>query len=216
MEELSLVSDEELLTDSLLSRIARQVGMRIVDVYLVAGRAAPLDELPFDKGSERELPRLVMHALRLSSLDRQRLRNFSLTLPRLQSGISIEWHRLYAQYPPGFGSLLVQMLAVRNMGWSSGAKVIYRMSGIYLSPATIGAIGRGVKDLDPELLNGFAAVLGVPIDVLESLTDIPCGARRQPLSEEITDTASLIWDVRHLAAEHVRSLSQLANRMNGS
>ncbi|GAB2705186.1 hypothetical protein [Kitasatospora kifunensis] len=97
-------------------------------------------------------------------------RNFARLLPRMPESVSPRKKHSFEQYPPGFGSLLVRILAFRNLGWSSAAKVIYLMSGVYVSAATIGAVGRGVKDLDPELLNGFAAALGVPVAVVASLT----------------------------------------------
>ena len=100
------------------------------------------------------------------------------------------------------------MLGLRNRGWSSAAKVMYLMSGVYLSPATIGAVGRGVKEIDADLLNGFAAVLGVPVAVLASMIGMsPVVMRKHP--EEVSDTAALLWDVRHLTAEQVRNISRL-------
>ncbi|MFJ7264752.1 hypothetical protein ACIQV2_31865 [Streptomyces globosus] len=105
------------------------------------------------------------------------------------------------------------MLALRNLGWSSAAKVMYLMSGVYLSPATIGAVGRGVKELDAELLNGFAVVLGIPVTVLESLIGAHQAADRRRSPENI-DTAALLWDVRHLTAGQVREVSHLADALS--
>jgi hypothetical protein len=87
---------------------------------------------------------------------------------------------------------------------------MYLMSGVCLSASTIGAVGRGVRELDAELLHGFAAVLGVPVAVPEALTGVHMAAsRRHPA--EIVDTAALLWDVRHLTAGHVREVSRMAD-----
>ncbi|MFD0480524.1 hypothetical protein ACFQ0B_79650 [Nonomuraea thailandensis] len=88
---------------------------------------------------------------------------------------------------------------------------MYLMSGVYLSAATIGAVGRGVKPIDAELLNGFAIVLGIPVAVLASLTGVHQAAASNRYSPENVDTAALLWDVRHLTAGQVREVSHLAD-----
>jgi hypothetical protein len=184
--------------------------MRSHDLFLVAGLAIPDDALHFDEEASRELPQLVKRVLTLRASDRQRLRDCARSLAEVPQTLTPK-RRSLAQYPAGFGSLLVRMLALRNLGWSSAAKVMYLMSGVYLSAATIGAVGRGVKELDPELLDGFAAVLGVPVEVLATLT----GTHQKPVSRKksrkVIETAALLWDVRHLTAEQVRQVSHLAD-----
>ncbi|MEU6070209.1 hypothetical protein ABZ864_38695 [Streptomyces sp. NPDC047082] len=200
---------EEPPTEEFLSRLAERVGLQSHDLFLIAGRVIPDDALRFDEEASRELPQLVKRALALPASGRQRLRDRARFLAELPPTVFPGGKRSLGQYPPGFGSLLVRMLALRNLGWSSAAKVMYLMSGVYLSAATIGAVGRGVKELDPELLNGFAAVLGVPDDLLASLTgmnQLPVSRRRR---EEVIETAALLWDVRHLAARQVRQLSHM-------
>jgi hypothetical protein len=201
----------EPLTEEFLSRLAERVGMRSHDLFLVADLVIPDDALHFDEEASRELPQLVKRALTLRTSDRQRLRVCARSLAEVPQTLTPRKKRSLAQYPTGFGSLLVRMLALRNLGWSSAAKVMYLMSGVYLSAATIGAVGRGVKELDPELLDGFAAVLGVPVEVLASLT----GMRQMPVSrrnsQEVIETAALLWDMRHLTAEQVRQVSHLAD-----
>jgi hypothetical protein len=197
-------------TEEFLSRLAEQVGMRSHDLLLIAGLAIPDDELHFDEEASRELPKLVRRALTLPATSRQRLRDHARSLPEASHTIPPRKKPSYEQYPPGFGSLLVRMLALRNLGWSSAAKTMHLMSGVTLSAATIGAIGLGVKELDPELLNGFAAVLGIPVAVLVSLTGMHHAAASPGQPAEVVDTAALLWDVRHLTAEQVREVSRLA------
>ncbi|MEU6488128.1 hypothetical protein [Streptomyces sp. NPDC046887] len=161
--------------DVLLARLAQRVGMRSQEIHLVAGLSVPDDGWQFDEEAGRELPRLVRGALSLTSSGRRRLREVALSRPALPPTAPVR-ERPWEDYPPGCGSLLVRMLALRNLGWSSGAKVMYLLSGVYLSPATIGAVGRGVRELDSELLRGFAAVLGIPLGTLEALTAVPGAA----------------------------------------
>ncbi|MEV0453212.1 hypothetical protein [Streptomyces sp. NPDC050600] len=202
---------EEPPTEEFLSRLAERVGLQSHDLFLIAGLAIPGNALRFDEEASRELPQLVKRALALPASSRQRLRDRAQSLAELPPTVLPREERSLGQYPPGFGSLLVRMLALRNLGWSSAAKVMYLMSDVYLSAATIGAIGRGVKELDPELLNGFAAVLGIPFGVLASLTGMrPMEASRRPPAE-ITETAALLWEVRNLTAAQVRQVSHLAD-----
>ncbi|MFD4532917.1 hypothetical protein ACFWNL_13825 [Kitasatospora sp. NPDC058397] len=197
--------------EEFLSRLAGQVGMQRHDLFLVADLALPDDALHFDEAASRALPKLVQRVLTLPASSRRRLRDYARSLADVPHIAPPRKMRSFEQYPPGFGSIFVRMLALRNLGWSSAAKVMYLMSDVYLSAATIGAIGRGVKELDPDLLDGFAAVLGVPVAVLASLAGTPqiSASRRHP--EEVIDTAALLWDVRHLSAEQVRQVSHLAD-----
>jgi hypothetical protein len=209
--ELPPIRVGEVPGEEFLNRLAEKVGMQSHDLFLVAGVTIPDDALHFDEAASRELPELVQRALSLPASSRKRLRDYAGSLAEMSRAGSPREKRPLEQYPPGFGSLLVRMLALRNLGWSSAAKVMYLMSGVYVSAATIGAVGRGVKELDAELLSGFAAVLGIPVAVLASLTgmgEVTAG-RTQPA--EIADAAALLWAVRHLTAAQVRQVFHLAD-----
>lgn len=211
--ELSLLATGQPPTEGFLRRLAEKIGMQSQDLYLVAGLPIPDDTWCFDEEAERELPDLVRRALSLPASGRQHLREFARSLPELARTLSPRKPRAYEQYPPGFGSLLVRMLALRNLRWSSAAKVMYLMSGVYLSAATIGAVGRGAKALDAELLGGFAAVLGIPVAILEKLAGVSEAAVSGGLSVKTIDTAALLWDVRHLTAAQVHEVTQLATAL---
>ncbi|MFD7658483.1 hypothetical protein ACFV4N_31300 [Actinosynnema sp. NPDC059797] len=105
------------------------------------------------------------------------------------------------------------MPALRNLGWYSAAKVVQLMSGVYPAAATIGAVGRGVRELDAELLGGFATVLGVPGETLRALTGVRGAVGGGERSAAAADVAALLWDVRHLTAAQVREISGLADAL---
>lgn len=214
--ELPPISMEQPLTEEYLSRLAEQLGMHSHDLFLITGLAIPESALLFDEQASRELPQLVRRVMILPASARQRLRDHARSLTEVPQTLTPRRSRPYEQYPPGFGSLLLRMLALRNLGWSSAAKVMYLMSGVHVSAATIGAVGRGAKELDAELLNGFAVVLGIPVDVLASLTGVHQSIAGHGLSVEISDAAALLWDVRHLAAGQVRQLCEMADAMGSS
>lgn len=197
-------------TEEFLRRLAEQLGLRTHDLFLVAGRPLPEDAWAFDGTVSGELPQLVRQTLLLSPSDRRQLRHYARSLTVAPQTVFPGEQRPYEQYPPGFGSLLVRMLALRNLGWSSAARVMYLMSGVYLSAATIEVVGRGDKALDAELLDGFAAVLGVPVGVLASLTGVRLPEERPGPSPATVDTAALLWEVRQLTKAQVQQVLDLA------
>lgn len=201
---------EEPPTEEFLGRLAVQLGMQRYDLFLIVDLAIPDDELLFDERASRALPRLVDRALTLPAIDLRRMREYARSMVEFPQAVHPRAYRSREQYPAGFGSLLVRMLALRNLGWSSAAQVMFLMSGVYLSASTIGAIGRGVRELDPELLNGFAAVLGIPVGVLACLTglEIPVVPERP---EAVVETSALLWDVRHLSGEQVQQVLHLVS-----
>lgn len=84
------------------------------------------------------------------------------------------------------------------------------MSGVCKGASTIGAVGRGAEPLDAEMLDGFAATLGVPVAVLAELTGVrPSTASRTPTPEAV-DTAAPIWEIRHLTGERKGQLTAYA------
>ncbi|MFF7248238.1 hypothetical protein ACFZBU_30505 [Embleya sp. NPDC008237] len=213
MDDLPSAAEGKPPSEEFLCRLAEQLGLHSHDLRLIAGLAIPDDELLFDEEAGRELPRLVQRALPLPASGRRQLRDCVRSLPEIRQSLSPRKQRPYEQYPPSFGSLLVRMLALRNLGWSSAAKVMYLMSDVCLSAATIGAVGRGVREIDAELLTGFAAVLGVPVAVLASLTGVQVATASRRPSAVIVDTAALLWEVRQLTAGQLRRLCELAEEL---
>ncbi|MFF3610068.1 hypothetical protein [Streptomyces sp. NPDC002463] len=204
---------EDLKDEAYICRLADGVGMRKYDLFLVAGLTVPDSALAFDKASQRELPQLVRLALSLSTSSRRQLRDFVQSVNDLPMDSHSRDVPAFESYPPGFGSLLVRMLGLRNLGWSSAAKVMYLMSGVHLSAATIGAVGRGAKELDAEILSGFSAVLGIPIETLSVMTGVQRAVERCKTSERNADVAALLWDIRHFAAGQVQEAVRRANEL---
>ena len=102
------------------------------------------------------------------------------------------------------------MLALRNLNESAAAKVMCLVSGVCKSASTIALVRNGRKELDAELLDGFAAVLGVPVTVLTTLTGVRRSENSRELTPQVVDVAALIWEIRHLSHEQVRGLADLA------
>lgn len=193
-----------------LRSCADALGLHAPDVFLIAGVRVPEEELPLDDHAGGDLPSLVSRALQLPISGREQLFDRACALPQEPRIHPPRQPRLYEQYPTGFGGLLVQMLALRNLTWSTSARVLYLMSGVYLSAATIGAVGRGRKELDSEPLAGLAVVLGIPAPVLASLTGLPVEEVSLKPSVKTAGVAELLWEARRLTAHQVLQLGEVA------
>ncbi|MGE7385182.1 hypothetical protein ACQKM2_06775 [Streptomyces sp. NPDC004126] len=202
-------------TEDSLQDLAERTGLRPHDLLLAVNLPLPETAWHFDAMAGASTS-LVVRCLGLPAHRRQLLcdRARSMTVaPELLVPLQ---RRPYEQYPPGFGSLLVRMLELRNLNWSRAAKAMCLVSGVCKAAATIGAVGRGAKPLDAELLQGFAAILGVPVAVLAALTGHPAPVAPRTLAPEELDTASLVWEVRHLTADQMGSLTAYAEALGGA
>ncbi|MGY1498621.1 hypothetical protein ACW4TU_18820 [Streptomyces sp. QTS52] len=197
----------------LLNTVADALSLHRPDVFLIAGVAVPDEALPQDDQAGGELPRLVRSALQLPASGTKQLCDYARALPQEPRTQPHRVPHLYQQYPPGFGGLLVRLLALRNLNWIKSAQVLSLMSGVHLSASTIGAVGRGKKDLDSDLLAALAVVLGVPAPVLSSLTNLPVKESSPQPSAQTAEVAELLWLVRRLTADQVRQLREMAEGM---
>ncbi|MFF2197657.1 hypothetical protein [Streptomyces sp. NPDC058157] len=199
-------------TDESLADLAQRTELHPHDLLLVADLPVPatawlLDEMAGASSS------LVSRSLALTASGRQLLRTRARSMTAPVGALAPRKPRPYEQYPPGFGSLLLRMLALRNLNWSGAAKVMYLMSGVCKAASTIGAVGRGAKELDAELLDGFAATLGIRVPLLAALTGVRPSAESREPTPEVLDTASLIWEVRHLTRNQEAELTSYAQAL---
>ncbi|MCX4721571.1 hypothetical protein [Streptomyces virginiae] len=201
-------------TEGSLDSLAARTGLRTHDLLLVADLPVPESAWLFDARAGASSS-LVWRSLDLPASGRRLLRSRarSMTAP---TGTLIPWEpRPYEVYPPGFGSLLLRMLGLRNLNWSGAAKVMCLMSGVCKAASTIGGVALGTKSLDAEMLDGFAATLGVSVAVLAELTGVRPSAESSELTPELVDTAALVWEVRHLTRSQEDLLAGYAEVLGG-
>ncbi|MFK0259281.1 hypothetical protein [Streptomyces sp. NPDC090445] len=196
-------------TEEFLGGLAERTGLRTHDLLLVADLPVPETAWLFDETAGAS-GLLVSRSLALPVSGRQLLRTRARRMTAPAGVLTPRKPRPHEQYPPGFGSLLLRMLGLRNLNWSGTAKAMYLMSGVCKAASTIGAVGRGAKPLDAEMLDGFAAMLGVPVAVLAELTGVRPSAGSRELTPEVVDTAALIWEIRHLTADQESQLTEYA------
>ncbi|KOX24861.1 MULTISPECIES: hypothetical protein [unclassified Streptomyces] len=199
-------------TREFLDGLAERTGLRTPDLLLVADLPVPGDTWLFDETAGASSS-LVARSLALPASARSLLRARARSMTAPAHTLATRELRPYERYPPGFGSLLLRMLALRNLNWSGAAKAMCLMSGVCKAASTIGAVGRGAKPLDAEMLDGFAATLGAPVAVLAGLTGVRPAAESRELAPEVIDTAALVWEVRHVTRDQEGRLTEYAEAL---
>ncbi|MFD0425038.1 hypothetical protein [Streptomyces parvus] len=201
-------------SEEFLRDLAGRVGLDGNDLLVIAGLPLPTEALDLEGTAGSWVSMLVQHALPLAAADRQRLRVRARAMAECPRPARTLERPPRPPGPPGFGSLLVHLLALRNLNELAVAKTMCLMSGVCKAASTIRMVRGGVKALDAELLDGFAAVLGVPVAVLASLTGVRPSARGDGPSPEVADVAALIREVRHLTEDQVRELAETAEALD--
>ncbi|MFD3505526.1 hypothetical protein ACFWWT_46605 [Streptomyces sp. NPDC058676] len=170
----------------------------------------PEDLAPLDAKAVPLVPQLVRKAVSLPPERRRELIRFVRSLPQEDRAVPSRSLRPYEQYQPSFGAVLLQMLANRNLYWTGSVRVMYELSGLYVSPSTIGGVGRGRVELTRDLLADFAVVLGIPVGDLVAMAG-PVAETNTELGDRVPrrhgagpDMAVLIAELRRLSADQVR------------
>ena len=201
--ELRAVVEGAVPSPALLHRLAPALGLRAPDLFVIAGLEPPRESAPVDDLAGGSVPWIAMRARELSPERRGELLAFVRALPREQRTRPVRTPRPYERYEPGFGGMLLRMLAHRNLYWLGGAQALFAVSGPQLSAATVGQVGRGRKELTPELLVAFAHVLGIAPDRLADLTGVDLLDGPPPPHPALADAAELIWEARQLTSDQV-------------
>jgi hypothetical protein len=214
--ELRAVLNGQAPGPALLSRLAPALGLHVADLYVVAGIEVPQELAPLDASAGPLAARLAVHAGKLPEKALVELLRYARSLPQHDRAEPFPAPRRYEQYPPGFGGILVRMLATRNLDWLSSVRVLHEVSlgRVYWSAATVGAVGRGHKKVSAALLHVFAAALGIPAGDLAALGGMtPPGTGEIRLNPAAGTVAALVWEARRLTAGQVKLASAKAGTM---
>ena len=200
----------------LLTKLAPALGLHVADLLVIAGLPVPEELAPLDPRAGSLVPKVAGRSVCLPPGSREQLLDYARSRPQLARTQPAPVPKSYEQYPPGFGAQLMRMLGNRNLNWWQSAETFTRLTGghLYLSAATVGAVGRDVNRLTPDLLTGFAVVLGISAGDLAALGEVSlpdCGASVYSVPADI---AVLIWEIRRLTAEQVRRVLDEANSMS--
>jgi hypothetical protein len=118
----------------------------------------------------------------------------------------------YHRYLPGPGARFLDLIHTRNLSWNNSAKLLFVLGGIGpWSAATVGAVGRGRRELSPELLAGFAAAVDIPARDLAALVGTDLSGHIALEQRAGSDTAELIWEARRLTSAQMRHVADRAH-----
>ncbi|MFV2176728.1 hypothetical protein ACFHW2_21340 [Actinomadura sp. LOL_016] len=213
--ELQAVYDGAAPSPAQVRALAPALGFHVADMFVIADMGVPDELAPLDAGARTRVSQLVGLAVRLSPDRRRRLFQLVAALPQEDRTQPVPPPRAHEQYQPGLGALFLRMLGNRNLGWLGAAKTLAHLTNghVYLAASMIGMVGHGRKELTPDLVTGFAIVLGIPADDLAAMTGIELGGVTMPHNPAAADVAELIWNVRRLKADQVRQLCDEAESM---
>ncbi|MFF0411312.1 hypothetical protein ACFYUY_12780 [Kitasatospora sp. NPDC004745] len=201
----------------LLRDLAPVLGLHAADLFVVAGLPVPDDLTPISREPHWSISTVVHDTAAMPAANRRPLLDAIRARPLAprdgRGGIDRPHHR----YAPGFGSALLGLAHNRNLGWMYTAKALHAVTDgrIYLSAATIGGVGRGTVEATPELVAGFAGVLGVPARDLAALGGVRLPDDLPPLHSRAADVAAVIWEARRLTAAQLAEVRLTSRRLAG-
>lgn len=209
--ELHAVFEGGAPSPSLLRRLAPALGLHAADLFAIADVPTPDDLAPLDPDAGRSVRDLVGHVMSLPPEKRSELRQLVTTLPReKRTKPAILRHRPTYTGP---GGILMRMLAMRNLGLMDVAVMFLEVSGRYWSASTYGMVGAGRKQLTPDLLFDYSALLDVSADDLAALTGMTPVSGPPARKPSVADVAELIWAARRLTANQVEHVHSVAKTM---
>ena len=192
-----------------LRRLAPALGMHKADLLAIAWADVPEDLAPLEPRDAYALAHLAGHAARLSPEQVRELRERVRLMPWEQPAQPAGPPRPLERPRRSPGGVLTRLFANRNLG-RRAAYAIMAVTGRGLSPSTVWMAGYGSKELSGEELADYISVLDISAGDLSAVTGVglPAVAPRRPPGT--TETARLIWDVRRLSAEQVRTVRDAA------
>lgn len=204
--ELTAVLDGATASPSLLRRLAPAVNLHTADLFVIASMAVPEELTPLDSRAGTEMLRVVEIVMHLSSERGVELLRYAQAFPTGERSSQQPVTREYEQYPVNPGAVVVRMLANRNLKWTNSAQLILRLTGVYLSASTIGAIGHGRKELTPDLLAACAVLFDIAPGDLNALFGIDQVPPEFIPDVMATNLAALLWNCRRLTLGQVRQV----------
>ncbi|MGI5171744.1 hypothetical protein ACQEU3_46105 [Spirillospora sp. CA-253888] len=217
--ELRSVVDGSRPRLDLLVALAPALKLHAADLIAMAGQKVPDHLAPLDASARRYIDHPVGYVLCLPADQRSELRRLVREMPQEPRRRPYAPDKWFDPHRAGFGALVANMLyANRNLAVSLAAKALACCSNgrMYVSAATVTAIGRGRVELTPGRLAELSTVLDMPAGDLAAITGIPLPEGSPPEDPAAADAAALLWDVRRLSAEQLWRVCVRAEEMRYS
>ncbi|MFI6938587.1 hypothetical protein ACIBI4_04900 [Streptomyces sp. NPDC050418] len=201
--------------EEFLRCVGPELGVRAVDLYILAGLEVPDEMAPIDASAAPYVRHTVTDAVRLPEAERAELLGLVRALPQEERRSRFAPKGLA---PPtgGPGAQIIRMLQYRNLNWLGIAMTLGLVTPTYLSAATYGLIGSERKELTPRLVTDFAALLGIDVRDLATLTGISLPDTPPPPSPRAEYAAVLLWEIRRLSSAQAQHVSEVAHAMKGN
>ncbi|MFJ9446934.1 hypothetical protein ACIRRH_34505 [Kitasatospora sp. NPDC101235] len=215
--QLRAVLDGRAPTGQLLRVLGPVLGLHAADLFVLAGQPVPDDLTPVTRNPHWSVSHVVYNVMVMPAGNRRLLLDAIRAQPLVQregrGGVDRPYHR----YEPGFGAVLLKLAHSRNLKWACTAKALYAVTGgqIYLSASTIGGVGRGTVEATPELVAGFAGMLGIPAPDLAALGGIRLPDGLPPLHSRAADVATIIWEARRLTTAQLGEVDLTSRHLAG-
>ncbi|MER7708164.1 hypothetical protein ABTX81_35410 [Kitasatospora sp. NPDC097605] len=191
----------------LLRALGPALGLHVADLFVLAGQPVPDDLTPVTRNRNWSVGSVVCNAMVMPAENRRPLLDAIGALPRVRREERGGVDRPYHRYEPGFGAVLLKLTHNRNLTWTCTAKT--------LAASTIGGIGRGTVEKTPELVAGFAGVLGIPAPDLAALGGIRLPDGLPPLHSRAADLAAVIWEARRLTTAQLKDVERISRHLCG-
>ncbi|MFB7619340.1 hypothetical protein [Kitasatospora sp. NPDC056181] len=208
LEELQTVLGGRPATERLLRELGPVLGLHAADLFVLAGRPVPDDLTPVTRNPHWSVSPVVYNTMVMPAEHRRPLLDAIRAQPLVRREGRGGTDRPHHRYEPGFGAVLLELAHSRNLTWTCTAKALYAVTDgrIYLSASTIGGIGRGTVEVTPELVAGFAGLLGIPARDLAALGGIRLPDDLPPLHPRAADVAAVIWEARRLTTAQLQEV----------
>ncbi|MFI9329236.1 hypothetical protein ACIGZJ_17020 [Kitasatospora sp. NPDC052868] len=217
LEELQAVLDGRPPTGGLLRSLGPVLSLRTVDLFVLAGQSVPDDLTPVTRNLHWSVSPVVYNTMVMPAENRRPLLDAIRAQPLVRREGRGGTGRPYHRYDPGFGAVLLELTHNRNLNWTCTAKALYAVTDgrIYLATSTIGGIGRGTVEVTPELVAGFAGLLGIPAPDLAALGGIRLPDDLPPLHPRAADVAAVIWEARRLTTAQLKEVHSTSHHLAG-
>ncbi|MFC9327290.1 hypothetical protein [Kitasatospora sp. NPDC057015] len=216
-KELQAVLDGRPPGGRLLGDLEPVLGLHIADLFVLAGQPVPDDLKPVTRNPHWSVSHVVYNMTAMPAENRHRLLEAIRAQPPVQREERGGPDRPHHRYEPGFGAVLLKLTHSRNLNWSCTAKALHAVTDgrIYRAASTIGGVGRGTVEATPELVAGFAGVLGIPAPDLAALGSVHLPDDLTPLHPRATDVAAVIWEARGLTTIQLREVERTSHHLAG-
>ncbi|MDI2130609.1 hypothetical protein [Yinghuangia seranimata] len=211
---VGLLGGDAVCDEELLRRLAPALGLHASDVFAIVGAELPADLAPRAAIAQARVAPLLHSTARMKAESRGRVMEAARAMPldRFEPALA---RRLFAVSRPGPRAVVVRLLENRNLRYAAAAKALYvlTLGHVYVSGATIPAMGAENGGPKPEIVAASAAAIGLPVRELAALAGVALPETPIPLHPAASELAQLVWEARRLSPDQLDELGGLADSL---